>query len=196
MYIQPPHMYVPQSPSPYAYATSPYPLPLAPQPLYTCTSQQPASSCQALSPNTITSSQPSQDNLSQSSQPLPIIFKSKAGLLAPLSEDEIPTNLSSPNEVIQRYQHRLLFRGKIGELAVKLAKESYFGEKVMKCCTVMGHRELPGLPQKTLNNLKQFIFQLNIFRDCWADPATYEAHWAKCVKAINHSCKSLRSHAQ
>ena len=34
----------------------------------------------------------------------------------------------------------------IGTLAVKLAKEVYFGENVLAKCTVSGDRGLPGLP--------------------------------------------------
>ena len=46
---------------------------------------------------------------------------------------------STSEQILCKYQHKLLPHDKIGELAVKLAKEAYFGEAVMKRCTVMGH---------------------------------------------------------
>ena len=120
------------------------------------------------------------------------MFKQKSGLQEPLSADEVPSTLSSPEEVMQKYQHKLLRQGKIGELSVKLAKEAYFGEDIMRRCTVMGQRERPGLPPQILSELKKFLFGLDKFRDCWTDPALFEGHWAKCVDSINHACKSLR----
>ena len=111
-------------------------------------------------------------------EPIDIIFKTKPGLQESLSDDQIPKNLSSPEQILCKYQHKLLPHGKIGELAVKLAKEAYFGEAVMKKCTVMGHRDRPGLPTKTLTQLKRFLFNLTTYIDCWADPALFECHWA------------------
>ena len=64
----------------------------------------------------------------------------------------------------------------------------------MRQCTVMGQRERPGLPTKVLSDLKRFIFNINSFKDCWADPALFEIHWGKCVESINHACKALRLH--
>ena len=46
----------------------------------------------------------------------------------------------------------------VGTLAVKLVNESFFGNEVLKRCTVMGCRDYPTLPLKELNELKQVIF--------------------------------------
>ena len=65
---------------------------------------------------------------------------------------------------------------------------------MMRKCTVMGQRERPGLPIKSLSKMKKFLFNLTFFKDCWTDPALFEGHWAKCVESINHCCKSLRGY--
>jgi len=52
------------------------------------------------------------------------------------------------------------FTSKISTLAVKLAKEAYFGKALMRNCTVRGTREQPGLPAEKLTELKQFLISL------------------------------------
>ena len=193
----------PYAPSPYAYAPSPSPYALSPSPYapspspyvpsllsphhYASTSQSPGTLPQQ-------SSSQQADSVSQKLQePLDIVFKQRAGFKEPLSDDAIPNDKLLPSEVVlQKYEHKLLSRGKIGELAVKLSKEAFFGEDVMRQCTVMGQRDRAGLPTKTLTSLKKLLFGLDHFRECWTNPALFEIHWAKCVEAINHCCKGLR----
>ena len=55
-------------------------------------------------------------------------------------------------DVIARYLS--LIGCKPPTLAVKLAKEAFFGENIMKQCTPLGERELPGLPTVELGTLK------------------------------------------
>ena len=43
---------------------------------------------------------------------------------------------------------------KASTLAVKLAKEAFFGDNVLVRCTVAGSREFPGLPHKEMQELK------------------------------------------
>ena len=57
-----------------------------------------------------------------------------------------PTHLKDPHVVLQN-NPKLCTKGNIRRLAVKLARESFFGEEVMEKCTVHGHKNLPGLPK-------------------------------------------------
>ena len=58
--------------------------------------------------------------------------------------------------VVERYK-KLKTVGNAGAMAVKLAKESIFGEVLTKC-TVYGARDKPGLPTDELTQLKQAMF--------------------------------------
>ena len=78
----------------------------------------------------------------------------------------------------------------MGTLAQKLAKEAFFGEKVMAQCTVLGCRDQPGLPTDELKQLKATIYGL--FPQYWASPSEFEVIWANCVDAIGQACKRLR----
>ena len=57
-----------------------------------------------------------------------------------------------------RYHRNLKGESKAGMLAVRIARNVYFGEEVMGKCTVSGVRGLPGLPVAELNELKQTVF--------------------------------------
>ena len=61
------------------------------------------------------------------------------------------------SHIFQKYP-KLLCESRIGTLAVKLAKDAYFGEDVMVQCTVAGERDLPGLPLDELHQLKQALY--------------------------------------
>ena len=74
-------------------------------------------------------------------------------------------------------------------LAVKLAKESYFGKQLMKDCTVRGTREQPGLPAEKLAELKQFLQSL--FPKM--PQHEFEATWKQCTDSIGQACKALRN---
>ena len=66
-------------------------------------------------------------------------------------------NLLSVEDILQEYP-KLKHESKAGTLACKLAKEAIFGSDVMKQCTPIGNRELPGLPEKELKVLKKTMF--------------------------------------
>ena len=76
-------------------------------------------------------------------------------------------------------------------LAQKLANQAYFGEYVLKRCTVMGYRGYPALSQEELNQLKQNIFSL--FPEFWSNPANFEPVWTTYTEAIGQLCKRLRT---
>lgn len=79
----------------------------------------------------------------------------------------------------------------IGKLAVKLARESFFGTDVLAKCTVMGCRDFPALPVNELNELKQLIFSM--FPTYWNTPIEFESKvWCSCVTSIGQLCKRLR----
>ena len=59
------------------------------------------------------------------------------------------SRLVDPQQVIEKHPH-LMCASKVGRLAVKLAKDSFFGEDIMARCTVAGTRELPALPSEEL----------------------------------------------
>lgn len=80
---------------------------------------------------------------------------------------------------------------KVSTLAVKIAKEAVFGEMVMRKCTPMGSRELPGLPRKELFQIKQALFDL--FPSYWKNSEDFETIWATCIDSIGQACKRLRS---
>ena len=67
--------------------------------------------------------------------------------------------LIPPSEVVAKYPH---LRGdcRMGELAVKLAQESFFGKDLMHQSTVLGFQEFPALPEDGVQALKQTILPL------------------------------------
>lgn len=105
-----------------------------------------------------------------------------------LPSGAIDGTLSSAADVIARYPN--LKESKLPTLAVKLAKEVFFGEKVMRQCTPLGGRNLPGLPTAELNQLKETLFQ-----HCpryWSNIADFETMWSSSIDAIGQACKRLR----
>ena len=86
---------------------------------------------------------------------------------------------------------KLQTESKVTVLAVKLAREAFFGPNVMMQCTTMGHGRFPGLPSKELNDLKQTIFSL--FPKYWSSPAIFEGLWRNCAESVGQACKRLRT---
>lgn len=76
-------------------------------------------------------------------------------------------------------------------LAVKLVKEAFFGKKLMKQCTPLGGRELPGLPTAELSKLKEALFSHNL--QFWNSIPDFEAVWSECIASIGQACKRLRN---
>jgi hypothetical protein len=79
-------------------------------------------------------------------------------------------------------------------LAQKLAKEAYFGETVMVQCTVAGERDLPGLPELELKQLKSTL--LSLFPQYWRSPFEFEAQWRHAEESIGQACKRLRTNSR
>ena len=76
---------------------------------------------------------------------------------------------------------------KAGTLAVKLAKDAFFGEDVMAQCMVDGEHELPGLPAKELQQLKNALFMQ--FPDYRKVPQEFEPLWKDATQwRRNHGC--------
>ena len=108
-----------------------------------------------------------------------------------LASSTIPkATLKDPDEVIARYKNYHTI-SKAPTLATKLASQAYFGEQVLKRCTVLGYREQPALPIDELNDLRQKLFSL--FPQFWTNPLDFESTWAACVEAIGQCCKRLRN---
>ena len=78
----------------------------------------------------------------------------------------------------------------MGQMAVKLAREAYFGEQIMLKCTVYGSTNLESLPIEKVLQLKCNILLLLPEYAC--NPHMFEPIWRKCVDAINHACCKLR----
>ena len=118
---------------------------------------------------------------------IPLPPKSKGTALESSIIDK--AKLSPVETVVEKYK-KLITVGNAGALAVKLAKESYFGEEVLAKCTVYGAREHPGLPTAELAELKQTM--LRLFPQFWATPAQFETVWNTCITSINQCNKRLR----
>ena len=95
----------------------------------------------------------------------------------------------SISQVIEK-NHKLAKASKIGTLAMKVAREAVFGDRVMKQCTAMGGRGLPGLPREELFRIKSALFDL--FPSYWRCPEEFESLWSCCVDSIGQACKRLR----
>lgn len=123
---------------------------------------------------------------------LPIQGKRKKDGASILPSIEINKENLSPCDIILKKYSTLHNEKAIGTLAVKLASESFFGNEVLKKCTVMGLRDFPALPTKELNELKQVIFSL--FPKYWNNVAEFEFKiWNLCSNSIGQLCKRLRA---
>ena len=98
-------------------------------------------------------------------------------------------NLLSVEDVLKKYP-KLKHESKAGTLACKLAKEAIFGSDVLKQCTPIGNRELPGLPEKELKVLKKTMFSR--FPQYWSNKVEFEPVWKRCLEAVQQCCKRQR----
>ena len=94
------------------------------------------------------------------------------------------------SQTLMRYL-KLSVESKASVLAMKLARESFFGESILCRCTVMGIGKYPTLPTDELNELKQTLFSQ--FPKYWSSPVEFESLWRECAEAIG---KGLRLQAQ
>ena len=158
-------------------------------------SQQPYISLSTLSQGSIPPFSPTCDisqtcaasQLPESVQCLPITQKPSTATLPADAVDK--AKLASPAQTLHRYP-KLHTEGRASVLAVKLARESFFGETTMSQCTVMGCGKYPALPATQLNMLKQTLFTL--FPRYWSNPVLFEGMWKDCAEAIGQACKRIR----
>ena len=124
----------------------------------------------------------------------------KVASISPLmpSVKELPAseickeNLLPVKGVLAKY-NSLHFDSKIGILAVKLAREAYFGDHVLMRCTPKGRQQFPALPQVELNHLKATLFEL--FPTYWQRPEGFDSFWTSAQEAISQACKRIRKKA-
>ena len=100
------------------------------------------------------------------------------------------STLSSPDSVVKKYPS-LLKSSRIPTLALKLAKEAYFGPEVMKHCTVKGNSGFYALPEEELASLKKYIFKLALPRYV-SNRYEFEQLWKECTNSIGQGCKHSR----
>ena len=125
------------------------------------------------------------------SGPSPIVFRSSPSGRPPLSSCEIEHEKLTPiADTIQRHI-KLKTKSKASTLAVKLARDSIFGIKVLHMCTVAGGRGLPALPVAEVRKLKETIFHL--FPDYWNNSIEFKPLWMKCIDSVNQCRKALRA---
>lgn len=128
--------------------------------------------------------------LSEDTEPPKPLFPAITGKNCLPSSEIKKSKLVSAGVVINKYA-KMKTESKVGTLAVKLARQAYFGDEVMQKCTVQGIREFPGLPSAELCLLKKEIFSM--FPQFWRNPSEFEAVWSTCVSCIGQACKRLRA---
>lgn len=92
------------------------------------------------------------------------------------------SKLQPPSLIINNNAHLVGKEGKVGTLALLLARESFFGEDVMAQCTTQGHGDKSGLPIVELMQLKEEIKKT--FPQYWNAPQQIEYLWSKCTESI------------
>ena len=92
-----------------------------------------------------------------------------------------------PDQVVEKYKQWKTPSG-MSRLAVKLARESYFGENVLGMCTPQGRSEQDKLPREPLLDLKLYLVRL--FPTL--NNAEFEGYWKVCLTSIGQACKSIR----
>ena len=99
--------------------------------------------------------------------------------------------LSMPDDVVNRYSY-LCCKSKIKSLAIKLAREAYFGPSIMEKCTIKGIGSHHALPKKELNNMKLYLKNLCVPKIV-STIIEFEVVWKNCLESVGQSCKALRS---
>lgn len=121
------------------------------------------------------------------SQPKPMPIKKASNALpsSAVNKDKL-----KPAALVIQQHPKLRVEGKAGTLAVKLAREAFFGDDVLAQCTPGGSRELPALPCVELNLLKEKMWEQ--FSQYWSNPVEFETVWSVCFNAVGQACKRLR----
>ena len=117
--------------------------------------------------------------------PLPLLKTATNALPSSAINKE---KLASVEEVMKKYP-KLRQESKAGTLACKLAKEAIFGADIMKKCTPIGNRELPGLPEKELKVLKKAMYTR--FPQYWGNKVEFEPVWKRCLESVQQCCKRM-----
>ena len=117
--------------------------------------------------------------------------KSRSVASAALPSSAINKKKLVPPETVIENNRSLMCPSKVSTLALKLAKESFFGEEIMARCTVAGSRDRPALPTAEKNQLKALV--QSFFPQYWRTPQEFEPIWNGCVNSIGQGCKRLRS---
>ena len=120
-------------------------------------------------------------------QPLPPVRQNTARCL---DSCEIKQEMLRPVDEVLLLNAKYRVLSKASTLAVKLAKEAFFGDNVLVRCTVAGSREFPGLPHKEMQELKGVM--LRQFPQFWQTPVQFELTWKDCCESIGQACKRLR----
>ena len=129
--------------------------------------------------------------LMQSKSPKPLPLNKKFEKNALRSSEILTVQLTSVQEVLNKYiAAGVVHESKVNQLALQLARECFFGPKIMVRCTPKGGGELPALPQAELYELKQVVFKQ--FPQHWRNPASFEGMWKGCLNSIEQACKRLR----
>lgn len=95
-----------------------------------------------------------------------------------------------PDVVVEKYA-ALKSPALMSRMAVKLARESFFGEELMQCCTPQGNSSagLQELPKSVLYDLKLYLARL--FPSL--SKADFEGYWKNCITSIGQACKGIRT---
>ena len=102
----------------------------------------------------------------------------------------IPQCLRDPDKVAHM-NPKLLALSSFSRLAVRLAREAYFGQTLMNKCTVHSYKDLPALPIDSLLQLKKKI--LSQQPQFLTTPVEFESYWKTAVDALNHAMAKQRS---
>ena len=103
------------------------------------------------------------------------------------------TQLVPAEEVLARNGQFVGKEGKLTTLAIVLARESFFGDDVLKICTPKGHVDKPALPHQELMELKEVL--RGAYPQFWSAPHLFESQWVtcKCLDSIGQACKRVRN---
>ena len=128
-------------------------------------------------------------------EPVPLPLRNK---YPSLPSSDIPKQLLRPvDEVLGTVldSKREIEEEKAGTITQMLARESIFGEDVMKRCTPSGSKGFPALPKTELFQLKTIIFRH--LPKYLRTPEDFETLWkSKCSVAIEQACRRLRRTCQ
>ena len=118
------------------------------------------------------------------------------GMIQPVTvtpSDRAESELVSVDEVLLKYP-KLCCQKNVSRLAVKIARESIFGQKVMQESTPSGTLKLKKLAPGKLETIKNTI--RTFFPSSDINAAEFELTWKVCIESISQACKHERKKAQ